>query len=102
LHRERPSDSEADLEWPAAANGDRQRREERDGGGDPLVVVDVVPVPEPRSGFSWSTLTSVQGLRFAVAAWKSGLPGPGTEHDSYRCFASSSETAFANAYRNWS
>ena len=32
----------------------------------------------PRSGLSVSTLTSVHGLRFAVAAWNSGLPGAGT------------------------
>ena len=33
----------------------------------------------PRSGFFVSTLSSVHGLRFALAAWKSTLPGPGTE-----------------------
>ena len=32
----------------------------------------------PRSGFFVSTLSSVHGLRFAFAAWKSTLPGPGT------------------------
>ena len=33
----------------------------------------------PRSGFSLSTFASVQGLRLAAAAWKSGAPEPGTE-----------------------
>src|SRR5512132_1061065 len=42
------------------------------------------------------------GSGFADAAWKIGLPGPGTEYVSYSSFASSSETAFANAYRSWS
>ena len=32
----------------------------------------------PRSGFLLSTFASVHGLRFAVAAWKSGAPGAGT------------------------
>ena len=32
----------------------------------------------PRSGFLLLTLTSVHGLRFAVAAWNSGAPGAGT------------------------
>jgi hypothetical protein len=32
----------------------------------------------PRSAFSVSTFTSVQGLRLAVAAWKSGAPEAGT------------------------
>ena len=32
----------------------------------------------PRLGFLLSTLTSVQGLKFAVAAWNSGAPGAGT------------------------
>ena len=32
----------------------------------------------PRSGFLLLTLTSVQGLRFADAAWKIGAPAPAT------------------------
>jgi hypothetical protein len=36
----------------------------------------------PRSGFSLSTLASVHGLRFAVAAWKSGAPEAGTAKSS--------------------
>jgi hypothetical protein len=52
----------------------------------------------PRSGFSVSTLASVQGLRLAVAAWNSGAPEAGTAYASYSCFASSSETALAKAY----
>ena len=32
----------------------------------------------PRPGFFVSTFTSVHGLRFAIAAWKSGAPEPGT------------------------
>ncbi len=32
----------------------------------------------PRSGFSVSTLASVQGFRLAAAAWKSGAPEAGT------------------------
>ena len=44
----------------------------------------------PRSGFLVSTFASVQGLRLAVAAWKSGAPGAGTENCSYSSFASSS------------
>ncbi len=32
----------------------------------------------PRSGFFDFTLASVHGLKFAVAAWKSGTPEPGT------------------------
>ncbi len=43
----------------------------------------VVAPPEtissgPRSGFFVSTFASVYGFRFAVAAWKSGTPDPGT------------------------
>src|SRR5665647_3540517 len=51
----------------------------------------------PRSGFSVSTFTSVHGLRFAVAAWKSGVPDAGTAKVSYSSFASLSLTAFAKA-----
>ncbi len=36
----------------------------------------------PRSGFSVSTLTSVHGLKLAVAPWKSGLPAAGTANSS--------------------
>src|SRR2546421_2923715 len=36
----------------------------------------------PRSGFLVSTLASVQGLRFAAAAWKIGSPEPGTANSS--------------------
>jgi hypothetical protein len=36
----------------------------------------------PRSGFLVSTFASVQGLRFAVAAWKSGAPDAGTANVS--------------------
>jgi hypothetical protein len=32
----------------------------------------------PRSGFFVSTLASLQGFRFAAAAWKTGSPEPGT------------------------
>src|SRR2546423_7076155 len=56
----------------------------------------------PRSGFLVRTFTSVHGLRFALAAWKSGAPDPGTENISYSCFASASPTAFAKPYRNCS
>lgn len=49
-----------------------------------------------------STFASVHGLRFAVAAWNSGAPGAGTANVSYSCRASSSLTALAKAYRNWS
>jgi len=35
-----------------------------------------------RSGFLVSTFASVQGLRFAVAAWKSGTPDAGTANVS--------------------
>src|SRR5205809_7344318 len=56
----------------------------------------------PRSGLSVSTLTSVQGLRLAVAAWNSGAPDAGTAYVSNNSRASSSDTALANAYRNWS
>ncbi len=51
----------------------------------------------PRSGFSVSTFTSVQGLRLAVAAWKSGAPDAGTANVSYSSCASSSLTALAKA-----
>ena len=51
----------------------------------------------PRSGLSVSTLTSVHGFRFAVAAWNSGAPGAGTAYVSYSSFASSGDTALANA-----
>jgi hypothetical protein len=33
----------------------------------------------PRSGFLLSTLASVQGFRFAFAAWKIVFPDPATE-----------------------
>ena len=49
----------------------------------------------PRAGFFVSTFASVQGFRFADAAWKIGTPEPGTEYVSYSSFASSSPTAFA-------
>src|ERR1700757_4176417 len=49
-----------------------------------------------------STFASDQGLKFAAAAWKRGSPGPGTEKSAYSSFASSSPTAFAKLYRNWS
>jgi hypothetical protein len=50
----------------------------------------------PRSGFLLSTFASVQGLRFAAAAWKTGSPAPGTANFSYSDFASSSSRALAN------
>src|SRR3954465_14137457 len=56
----------------------------------------------PRSGLLDFTFTSVQGLRLAAAAWKIGAPDAGTQYVSYSCFASSSLTALANAYRNCS
>src|SRR6184192_1269259 len=56
----------------------------------------------PRSGFSVSTFASVQGLRLAVAAWKSGAPDAGTWYFWYRSFASSSLRALAQPYLNCS
>jgi hypothetical protein len=56
----------------------------------------------PRSGFVASTFASDQGLTLAAAAWKNGLPGPGTEYDAYSCLASSSSTTFAKPYWNCS
>src|SRR5207253_2674491 len=53
-------------------------------------------------GFAVSTFASVQGLRFAVAAWNRGVPDAGTANSSYSCRASSSLTALAKAYRNCS
>jgi hypothetical protein len=49
-------------------------------------------------GFRLSTLASVQGLRFAAAAWKIGSREAGTAKVSYSCFASSSGTALAKAH----
>ncbi len=49
----------------------------------------------PRSGFLELTFASVQGFRFAVAAWNSGAPAAGTANSAYSSLASSSETAFA-------
>src|SRR5438552_9913819 len=45
--------------------------------------------------FRSSTFASVQGLRLAVAAWKSGAPDAGTWYFWYRSFASSSPRALA-------
>jgi hypothetical protein len=56
----------------------------------------------PRFGFLLSTLASVHGFRFAVAAWKSGRPEAGTAKVEYSSFASSSVTAFAKPKRNCS
>jgi len=50
----------------------------------------------PRSGLRVSTLSSVRGLKFAVAACQSGAPGAGTANVSNRRLAWSSSTALAN------
>jgi hypothetical protein len=56
----------------------------------------------PRSGFFVSTFASVAGLTFAFAICISATPGAATWYVSYRCRASSSSSAFAHPYLNWS
>src|SRR4051794_34038366 len=56
----------------------------------------------PRSERLVSTLASVQGLRFAAAAWNRGAPGAATWNVSCSCLASSSLTALAQPYVNCS
>src|SRR4030081_2089528 len=55
-----------------------------------------------RSGFLVSTFTSVNALRFAVAAWNSGTPDAGTWNSSYSARASSSGNALAQPKLNCS
>ena len=56
----------------------------------------------PRSASRLLTFASVHGLRFAVAAWNSGIPEAGTAKVDYSSFASSSLTALAKPKRNCS
>jgi hypothetical protein len=42
------------------------------------------------------------GVEVRGRAWKTGSPEPGTANSSERDFASSSPSALAKAYRNWS
>src|SRR5215217_370341 len=56
----------------------------------------------PRFGFLGSTFASVKGFTFAFAICARATPGPATWYVSYSCRASSSSSALAHPYLNWS
>jgi hypothetical protein len=71
--------------------------------GDDMVVLGGENQQRPALGVLRVDLSlGLQGLTLAVATWKIGLPGPGTEYFSQSSCASLSSTALAKAYRNCS